>query len=173
MLFNLIAALMSGVLGASVAYALYRLSNRRLSRAIIPFAMALGMIGYNVWNEMSWYSRTSAALPNRFVVIEDGPPVSSPISPWTYIVPRIDKFRVLDTQSVQPLPKSDGRYLAKVHDIERYLGSRDSSVIVDCGTKEQAEITAATSFNEDGLPSNVAWGKIAPVNHIAGSICKR
>ncbi|MGD9670333.1 MAG: hypothetical protein AB7U75_15045 [Hyphomicrobiaceae bacterium] len=173
MLFNLIAALMTGVLGASIAYILFRLSGRRLPKAIIPFAMALAMIAYSVWNEMSWYMRTAAALPKQYIVVEKGPPVSSPISPWTYIVPRTDSFRVLDAQSVQPLPKSEGRYLAQVHVVERYLGSRRSSVIVDCKSNEQAEITASTSFDEAGLPVNVTWTKIAPGNGIADNVCTK
>lgn len=171
MLFNLIAALMSGVLGASVAFILYRMSGRRLPKAIIPFAMALAMVAYSFWNEMSWFSRTSAALPKQYIVVEQGPPVSSPISPWTYIMPRTDSFRVLDTQSVQALPKSEDRFLAQVHMIERFLGSRKSSLIVDCKTNEQAEIIASTKFDDAGLPANVTWTKVAPSNKIAGAIC--
>lgn len=171
MLFNLIAVLMTGVLGASVAYILFRLSGRRLPKAIIPFAMAFAMIAYSAWYEMSWYARTAAALPKQYTVVEKGPPVASPISPWTYLVPRTDSFRVLDAQSVQPLPKSEGRYLAKIHVVERYVGSRQSSVIVDCGSNEEAQITASTQFDDVGLPSNVTWLKIAPDNTIAEHVC--
>ncbi len=171
MVFTLIAALMSGVLGASVAYIVFRWSGRRLPRAIIPFAAAFAMIAYSGWNEATWYKRTAAALPEQFIVVEEGPPVSSPLSPWTYVVPRTDSFRVLDTQSVQPLPKNEGRYLAQVHKIERFLGSRRSNVIIDCKTSEQAEITAATKFDEAGLPANVTWVKIAPGNGIVALVC--
>lgn len=173
MVFNLVAALMGGVLGASVAYILYRLSGRRLPRAVIPFAAAFAMIAYSGWNEMSWYTRTAAALPKQFVVVEKGPPVSSPLSPWTYVVARTDNFRVLDLQSVQPLPKSEGRYLAQVYIVERYLGSRKSSVIVNCNSREQAEITGSTRFDETGLPANITWSKIAPGNSIGDLVCTK
>lgn len=173
MVFGLIAAFMGGVLGASVAYILYRLSGRRLPRAIIPFAAAFTMIAYSGWNEMTWYTRTATALPTQFVVIEKGPPVSSPLSPWTYVVALTDRFFVLDTQSVQPLPKSEGRYLAHVHVVERFVGSRKSNVIVDCKSHEQAEITGTTRFDESGLPQNIAWVKIAPGNAIADLVCTK
>ncbi|HRY06122.1 MAG TPA: hypothetical protein P5114_03300 [Hyphomicrobiaceae bacterium] len=173
MVFNLIAALMSGVLGASLAYIVYRLSGRRMPKAVILFVAAFAMVAYSGWNEMSWYTRTAAALPGQFVVVEKGPPVSSPISPWTYLVPRTDKFSVLDLQSVQPLPKSEGRYLAQLHVVERYLGSRKSSVIVDCKTGEQAVITPSTTFDAAGLPTNIAWAAIAPGNGIAERVCPK
>lgn len=173
MLFNLIATLMIGVLGACLAYIAHRMTGRRLPKAIIPFSMALAMIAYSVWNEMTWYSRTASALPKQFVVVEKGPPVSSPLSPWTYAVPRTDSFRVLDTQSVQPLPKSENRYLAQVHVLERYLGSRKTSLIVDCATREQAEISASTQFDGAGLPVNVAWVKVGQDNDITEVICAK
>lgn len=171
MAFQLISTFMIGVLGASLAYIAYRLSGRRISKAVIPFAAALAMIAYSVWNEMTWYSRTAAILPQGYAVIAPGAPVSSVLSPWSYIVPRIESFRVLDSKSVQPLPQSNGRYLAQVHEIARFVPIRKTSWIIDCNAKEQAEIGPATKFDDSGLPTNVKWTKIEETSRMAELVC--
>lgn len=170
-MFQLIATFMIGVLAASVSYILYTLSRRRIPRAIIPFAAAIAMIAYNVWHEMTWYKRTAAALPEGIVLVAKGPPVESPMSPWTYVYPRTDSFLALDTRTVQPLPKSDSRYLFQVLDVGRFYAARRTSRIVDCAAREEATIDATTKFDAEGLPSGLAWSKIPAGNRIVEVVC--
>lgn len=171
MAFQMISTLMIGVLGASLAYIAFRMSGRRLSKAVIPFAAAAAMLAYSIWNEMTWFARTAATLPEGYAVIEPGPPVSSPLSPWTYAIPRTDSFRVLDRHSVQPLPKSAGRYLAQVHEVARYLPTRKTNWIVDCTASQQAEIGPATRFDDAGLPAGITWIKIEGASRMAELAC--
>lgn len=173
MFFQLIATFMIGVLGASLAYIAFRISGRRLSKAVIPFAAALAMIGYSVWGEMTWAKRTAAALPATFAHVENGAPVSSPLSPWTYLVPRTDSFRALDRKSVQPLPGSADLVLAQVYELVRYLPPKKSSWVVDCARRQQAEILATTTFDAQGLPSNLGWRAISADSRLADVACNK
>lgn len=171
MLFRLIATLMLGVLGASVAFILYRHSRGVLPKAIIPFAAGLAMIAYSIWNEATWFSRTRATLPRELALVDTGPPVTSPLSPWTYVFPRIESFRVLDLRTLQPLPGAKNRFLAQVHTLGRYDPARKSSWIIDCSSGRQAEIVASTKFDASGLPSDVAWSDAGDANRIAKTAC--
>ncbi len=173
MLFHLIAVFMIGVLGASVAYIAFRLSGRRLSKAIIPFAAGLAMLAYSIWNESTWFTRTLGALPPSFALVEKGQPVVSPLSPWTYLLPRTDSFLVLAVRAIQPLPASEGRYLAQVHKVSRFDPVAKSSWVVDCQSQLQAEIVASTKFDANGLPSNPVWSKADDHNAIAKAVCTR
>ncbi|MCB1503862.1 MAG: hypothetical protein KDJ47_02705 [Hyphomicrobiaceae bacterium] len=171
MLFQLLASFMMGVLAASLAYIAYRISGRRLSRAIIPFAAALGMLGFSAWNEMTWYSRTAAAMSSRLVIIEQGKPVSNPLSPWTYLYPTIDSFRLLDTESLQPLPGNPGMMLAQVHTVTRFLPTTKSAWVLDCTHSQLAHIGPQTKFGEQGMPVNLTWGKVGAGNTITTAAC--
>ncbi len=170
-MFQLVATLMIGVLAASVTFILYRISPRFFPRVIIPFAAAIAMIAYNIWHETTWYARTSTVLTEEFVLLGKGEPVKSLMSPWTFVVPRTDNFFALDKRTIQPLPNSDGRYLVQVLDVGRFYPAKRTSRIVDCTTREQAMIDAATKFDADGLPADLKWTKITAGNRLADEVC--
>lgn len=173
MIFHLLATFMIGVLAASLAFVVFRAGRGRVPRFVIPFAAGLAMIGYNVWNEVTWLDRTVGVMPKQFAVIAKGQPASSLFAPWTYVVPRIDSFRVVDKASLAPHPKRDGLVLAQMHDVARYEAVRKSSWIVDCARGQMAEITGSTTFDADGVPDNVTWAKVPAGNTIIGEACPK
>ncbi|MFV0366820.1 MAG: hypothetical protein ACK5KM_00015 [Hyphomicrobiaceae bacterium] len=173
MMFQLIATFMIGVLGASIAFILHKATGGRMPKVFIPFAAALGMIAYNVWNEMTWASRTAAQLPEHYKVIANGDPVVSPFSPWTYLYPRTDSFTVVNTKTVQPLPNTSGRVLAQVHRLARIEGAKKMSWIVDCKSGEMAQIVGTTTFDDAGLPNNVTYSRIEKGNRIGDVVCAK
>lgn len=172
-MFQLIATFMVGVLAASLSFIIYTLSRQRVPKAVIPFAAAIAMIAYNVWHEMTWYKRTAAELPQSIVLVAKGPPVQSPMSPWTYMFPRTDNFVALDKRTVQPLPKSGDRYLLQVLDVGRFYPAKRKSWVIDCATRQQAEILASTKFDSEGIPSDLAWTKIASESRITKEVCPK
>ncbi|MCB1527552.1 MAG: hypothetical protein KDJ45_07615 [Hyphomicrobiaceae bacterium] len=173
MLFQLIATFMIGVLGASLAFILYKVTRGRMPKVVIPFAAALGMITYNVWNEMTWANRTASQLPEHYKVVVNGDPVISPFSPWTYLYPRTDSFTVVNIKTIQPLPNSPGRVLAQVHRLARIEGAKKMSWIVDCNSGEMAQIVGTTTFDNAGLPDNVTFEAIAKDNAIGDVVCAK
>ena len=63
MLFELIAAVVTGVALAGVAMLLRWLSRGLLPKWIVPTMAGLGMLGYSIWSEYSWFDRMNLALP--------------------------------------------------------------------------------------------------------------
>jgi len=171
MLFHLLATFMIGVLAASVAFVLMRLTKGWLPRYVIPIAAGASMIAYNIWNEYTWFQRTSAALPPSFVVAEVAPPSSTPFSPWTYVFGRIQSFKVLDKRSVRTNPKRPGFAIVELYRFERLTPPQKINRIIDCAGHQSAEITAKTKVDRDGFPTNVTWAPLGAHSRLLQLVC--
>lgn len=171
MFFNLLATFMIGVLAASVVFVLIRASGGRLPKWLMPVAAGAAMLGYNIWNEYTWYARTVATLPAKFVLADAAAPSASPLSPWTYAVGRVESFRVLDTTTAARNPKRPGYVIAQLYRLQRLSPAAKTSVILDCNGRQVADITPSTTFDDDGFPTNVTWSAIPSASRLPDLLC--
>ena len=86
MLFDFIAAAAAGFGIAGIAMLLRHLTRGLLPRWIVPLAAGVGMFGYAVWNEYSWFDRVTGAFAEGVEVVV-APTESQFYRPWTYIKP--------------------------------------------------------------------------------------
>ena len=68
------------------SYAIRRITGRPLPKWMFPAGIGLGMLGFAVWNESTWYSRVTAQLPEE-IVVASAPGRQDWFRPWTYVVP--------------------------------------------------------------------------------------
>lgn len=108
MIWHLIAAIVAAVAGAGIALLLRSLTRKRLPKWIIPVFAGLGMLGYTVYYEYSWFDAKQARLPEGAVVVssEDG---SMLWRPWTLAYPMPMAYTVLDKANAQIQDTPQGR----------------------------------------------------------------
>lgn len=100
MIWNLIATLVAGLGAAGIALMLRSLSRKKLPKWIVPVFAGLGMLGYQIYTEYTWYEFKRGQLPAGAEVVD----VSSDSMiwrPWTYLKPMVVGFTVIDADSVR------------------------------------------------------------------------
>ena len=170
MLLQLIGTLVMGVASAGVVMLLFRLSGRRAPRWLLPASAGLSMFGFHLWNEYTWFRRTAAALPPEMHVAATyaGP---SPLQPWTLVVPRIERFAVIDPRAIRWNERAPGLRMIEVFLIARYMPTLSTVQIFDCRTPRRADVTRDMAYDEDGQPVGAEWVPLEPEDRLRRSVC--
>ena len=111
MLIKLLIAAAVAFFAAGIAQYARILTRKKLPRWIVPAAAGLGILGYQIYMEYSWFERTRARLPDSAVVTEVRK-VPAFWRPWTFVVPLQMGFSVVDSSQIQ-LAHSDGERIAR------------------------------------------------------------
>jgi hypothetical protein len=100
MLWTLIAIAVSGLGAAGIALLLRKLTRNRLPKWIIPAFGGLGMLGYQIYYEYTWFEHQLQRQPAESVLVasESGEVLWRP---WTFFWPMTTAFTVLDSKSLQ------------------------------------------------------------------------
>lgn len=108
MIWHLVAAVSAALAGAGIALVLRNLSRNRLPKWIIPVFAGLGMFGYTIHYEYTWFETKQARLPEGAVIVssEEGHMLWRP---WTMILPMPLSYTVLDNADAQVEDTSQGR----------------------------------------------------------------
>ena len=99
MLWTIIAIVFSGLGAAGVALILRKISRNKLPKWIIPVFAGIGMLGYQISYEYSWFEHQQMRQPEGAVVVSTQ---TGQVfwRPWTYHFPMIVAFTVLDTNNM-------------------------------------------------------------------------
>lgn len=120
MIWHLVAAIFAGLAAAGIGLLLRTLSRKRLPKWIVPVCGGLGMLGYQVQVEYSWFEHKQAQLPETATVISSD--TSSAVwRPWTFAFPMTTKFSVIDSDNVRATT-SEGAVIAEfiLYQFERH-----------------------------------------------------
>ncbi len=142
MLLHLIAAIFAALGAAGIALLLRKLSGQRLPRWIIPVFAGLGMLGYQIHYEYSWFQHKQALLPEASEVITTERSAAF-WRPWTYVFPMTTAFTVIDHQSVEERQVQGQRTLGFVlYRFEKHFTDlvRPQAYVLNCHTRELVEV---------------------------------
>jgi hypothetical protein len=170
MTLELVAALVAAVGMAGVALALRRMTGERLPKWSVPAAAALGLLGFTLWSEYSWFSRVSAQLPAEAAVVwqaRDG----QILRPWTYAVPLTSRFVALDRREVALNPDLPDLRMATLYSFARWQPTQSALVAVDCGTGQLALMVEGAKIAPDGQLTGAAWTPPAAGDATVTTVC--
>ncbi|WP_235040224.1 hypothetical protein [Vreelandella profundi] len=120
MIWHLIAAVFAGLAAAGIGLILRTLSGKRLPKWIVPVFGGLGMLGYQVQVEYSWFEHKQTQLPDTATVISSDT-TTAVWRPWTFAIPMTTKFSVIDSENIR-ISEQDGARLAEfiLYQFERH-----------------------------------------------------
>lgn len=100
MLWHLVATIFAGLGAAGIVLLLRSLSKNKLPKWLIPVFAGVGMLGYQIYFEYSWFAHQAARQPAGVVVVssEQG---EAFWRPWTYFFPMTTAFTVVDSARTQ------------------------------------------------------------------------
>ena len=82
MFWELIATILAGFMAAGVALS-FRLLFKKLPRWIVPAAAGLGMLGFQIYSEYTWFEHTKSRLPDGVSVVATHADPAF-YKPWSY-----------------------------------------------------------------------------------------
>lgn len=99
MFWTLVATVFCGLGAAGIALGIRAATRNKAPRWIIPVFAGMGMLGYLIQGEYTWYDHKKAQLPEEAVVVSTQ---NEGIfwRPWTFVFPYVTSFTTVDTQSI-------------------------------------------------------------------------
>lgn len=155
MLFELIAVIVAGVAAGGITLVTRRAAPA-LPRWLVPIAAGGAMLVAAISLEYSWFGRTAAGLPERTEVASKNE-ARAPWRPWTYIVPYVDRFVVVDRASVRTKAGLEGQRMVDLYLFGRWTPTIRITSVFDCGAGRRADLGPDVSLAEDGSLSGASW----------------
>jgi hypothetical protein len=146
------------------------LTGWRLPKWFLPASVGLGMIGFGVWNEYTWYARVSGQLPAELVVAS-APEERAWYRPWTYVAPLTLRFVAVDRGRILRSTSDPGLIVAPVMILERWSPTRQITVAFDCTGHRRADLLDGAELNDDGTLDGVDWREVGPDDALVKAAC--
>ncbi len=140
MIWNLLGVFIIGLCAGALGYALRKFSKGRLPKWVIPVCAGSGMFAYLAYYDYTWYEFKRGQLPQGSLVLQEHRE-SDFFRPWSYLVPSVNKFDVVD-----------GQYLAREQDGEKIVQyivyrfikdpterAQQLTQVLNCHTRERVE----------------------------------
>ncbi|OKH88161.1 hypothetical protein [Thalassospira sp. TSL5-1] len=131
----------------------FRLTGRKAPKYLIPLTAALGMFGYMIWDDYSWFDRISARLPDNVIVTETFT-ANTPYKPWTLINPPIDRFTAIDAGKNVANPQNPLQKQITTVYLQKGHPAMATTRLIDCDSKQAGFITPATNLDHNGFPTD-------------------
>jgi hypothetical protein len=171
MLLDLIGTLGAGAGLFGFAVIARHLSGGRLPKWIIPAAIGAGMLLFSIWNEYTWYSRTTAALPEK-VVLLSSPTDKVIYRPWTYVFPVSTRFAALDRTGMVKSMENAAFRRAEVMLVQRWTGTKRVPIAFDCANTRRANLIEGATLAPDGTLSGGTWEDVTPEDDLLRAACQ-
>ncbi|TCP38922.1 hypothetical protein [Rhodovulum marinum] len=166
MFLELIASFVAGLGAAGVMLALNLATGRRLPRWLMPVAGGVAMIGFAVWSEYSWATRTAGGLPQGVVEITRVPE-SRPWKPWTYLAPQATRLMAADVAGAARRQDAPDTRLVTLYFFARWQPAQSAPVLVDCTAPARADVTDAALAD----PAAASWRALSPDDPLVRTVC--
>lgn len=171
MFLELIATFAIGFAVAGVILLVNRLSGSRLPGWFLPVGAGIGMLCFIIFNEYTWFQRTSAALPTGIEVaytVEE----KAAYRPWTYLWPYVDRFIAVDGISLKRNEKFPDQRIVDLLIYGRWAPVNRVRAVFDCTAGRRADLTEGVEFAEDGSLKNAYWHKTGLKDPVTQAACK-
>ncbi len=171
MFLELIATVFAGIAMAGVVMLLNRVTGGHLPRWLTPVAAGLAMIAATVSNEYSWYSRTTANLPEGVEVAQSIEKTSF-YQPWTYAKPYVDRFVAVDAHSLKTNEQFPDQRLLDLFFFGRWSPVKKMPVLFDCAANKRANMIDGLEFDDSGQVINAEWVSASADDPVQSMACE-
>lgn len=167
---ELIAALIAAVTLGLMVWALRRRFTG-LPQWSVPFAAAVGLVGFTIWSEYDWYSRVSAELPPELevVAVQDE---AMPLRPWTYLLPIKMRFVALDHRKTLAHPQKDGLRMVTLYSFARWKSVSEGLMAIDCAGNRQVLVVPGVTITPEGELEGADWVAAPNGDRLQAAACR-
>lgn len=169
-LFNFIGTFLVGGTVALMLYAVIKSLKLKVPGWLYPVAIGGSMIAFQIYNDYTWFGRTADRLPASHVVTGEFTS-SSPLKVWSYVIPIVDRFSVVDRASIKRNPSVSGLVIADVLLVTRFMPTVQTTQFFDCTGLRRGDAHAGITFAADGQPQGVSWTSVEAGDRMLAAAC--
>ena len=166
MFWNLVATVFAGLGAAGVALAIRSLTRKRAPKWLIPVFAGLGMMTYQVYIEYTWFDHMASRLPDGTRVVSTQHEQVG-WRPWSYVVPQITAFTVLDESSLTSAGPNGNLVTFQLYRFRHSYGGRVAQgvYLANCEASEMVPL------DDDGKPRPDSLQKLSPDDQLMAAVC--
>jgi hypothetical protein len=138
---------------------------------LTPVAAGAGLIVTAIWMEYSWFNRVSGALPPGFVVANPET-TASPLRPWTYVAPLVNRFSALDGSKLARHPQRSEMIVAPVFGFARYQNPQTALMVFDCAGNRRVPVSDGMAIDANGTLTGAEWLVLETPDGLQAAACK-
>ena len=170
MIWEFVATISAG-LGAAGIMMMIRLFVKKLPKWLVPAAAGLGMIGFQVYSEYTWFDHTRSLLPASAMVVAEVPE-STFYKPWSYVKPQVLKFVAIDSTKTASVGENGQVLQTNLYFFERRMSAQTWPILINCQTRLQANAPQQNNGEPLSIDAD-AWSKTDYSEKIAQAICPK
>lgn len=166
MFWNFVATIICGLGAAGIALGIRSATRKRAPKWIIPVFAGLGMMGYQIYMEYTWYDQITARLPQSSVVVSKEA-AAEYWRPWSFAIPQVNRITILDRDSIRAAPTAPDTFQFRLYLIRQTYGDRVShgGWLLNCPSRE------LVALEDDGQPDTTQARRLAPDNELMQEVC--
>lgn len=153
MFWELIATILAGFMAAGIALS-FRLLFKKLPRWIVPAAAGLGMLGFQIYSEYTWFEHTKSRLPEGVNVVASHAD-SVFYKPWSYFNAPILRFVAIESDINLKEDANADIKSANLYFFERRMPARHTAILVDCHNNLQSDFGQSPSWGETPMTKDI------------------
>lgn len=170
MIVQLITAVILSAALLLMSWAVFRTLKRPMPRTLIPLIIGGTAIGYGIYSEYTWESRTLDKMPESIVVVDSFAGTSA-FSPWSYLIARNDRLMLVDLATVRRNPDHPDYAMVDLLLMQRFSPVAKVRQLVDCDNAQRADLSSEPEFDSQGLPVDLDWKEIQSSNRLLALSC--
>ena len=167
MFWDLVATVFAGLGAAGIAYGIRGLTFKKAPKWIIPVFAGLGMMGYQVYIEYTWFEHMQSRLPADTEVVST---VEDKVfwRPWSYAAPQITRFTVLDKASISRGVAGDDVVQFVLYRFKSSYGDRvaEKAYLLNCRSRELVPLS------DVGEPETAGMKLLSSGDTLLGAVCR-
>lgn len=169
MIIDFVGAFATGFGLMGVVLLLNRLTGQRLGRWVYPATVALGMVGFTVWAEYTWPTRTVDGSPQMRLASHNAQSVI--YRPWTYIWPQITRLIAVDQSQTHIHPEQPQLVMTQVVLLGRWEPIRVAGIVFDCANNARVDLVDGVVLNADGTLEGADWRALDADDAVLTTAC--
>lgn len=152
MFWNFLATVFCGLGAAGIALGLRAITAKRAPKWLIPVFAGLGMLGYLVYGEYTWFEHKQSLLPEEAVVVNTEKE-GIYFRPWTFVAPYVTAFSAVDVNGISQSPANDNIKQFVLYRFEQTVADSVSHRlhVINCESRELVPLDADGNPNIDNL----------------------
>ena len=158
-------------MGAGFVLILRIIFKRKMPGWAMPVSAGLFMLAATISSEYVWFENTLATLPEGTEVVATRER-SAFWQPWTYVVPYVTSFVVIDRATIQTNEAEPDLRLVTAYVFTRWRATADLRLVIDCATPARADMTEGAELDENGRPIDVTWHEVAEDDPLLQASCR-
>ncbi|MEX0605145.1 MAG: hypothetical protein WD623_07260 [Marinobacter sp.] len=161
MFWDLVATVFAGLGAAGIAYGIRGLTLKKAPKWIIPVFAGLGMMGYQIYIEYTWFGHMQSRLPAETEVVST---VEDKVfwRPWSYFAPQITRFTVLDKSSILRDVAGEDVVQFVLYRFKSSYGDRvaEKAYLLNCQSRELVPVSEAGEPEVTGMKTLPSGNKL-------------